>query len=41
MFIDYGDSIGQSKLIVPKKLFTGTARNWNTTLKIGELLEGN
>jgi len=41
MFIDYGDTIGQSKLIVPKKLFTGTARNWNTTLKIGELLEGN
>lgn len=39
MFIDYGDSIGQSKLIVPKKLFTGTARNWNTTLKIADMLE--
>lgn len=38
MFIDYGDSIGQSKLLIPKKLFTGTARNWNTTLKIAELL---
>lgn len=40
IFIDYGDSIGQSKLLIPKKLFTGTARNWNTTLKIAEMLEG-
>lgn len=39
IFIDYGDSIGQSKLIIPKKMFTGTARNWNTTLKIAALLE--
>ena len=39
IFIDYGESIGQSKLIIPKKLFTGTARNWNTVLKIVDLLE--
>lgn len=39
LFIDYGDSIGQSKLIIPKKLFTGTARNWNTVLKIADALE--
>lgn len=38
IFIDYGDSIGQSKLIIPKKLFTCTARNWNTVLKIAEAL---
>ncbi len=39
IFIDYGDSIGQSKLVIPKKLFTGTARNWNTALKIADALE--
>jgi len=38
IYIDYGDSIGQSKLILPKKVCTGTARNWNTMLKLGEML---
>jgi uncharacterized protein (DUF1697 family) len=38
LFIDYGDSTGLSKLVIPKKLFTGTARNWNTVLKIAEAL---
>lgn len=38
LFIDYGDSIGLSKLVIPKKLFTGTARNWNTTLEIAKAL---
>lgn len=38
IFIDYGDSIGQSKLILPKKLVTGTARNWNTMLKLEAML---
>src|ERR1700754_4217029 len=32
--LDYGPSIGQSKLFRPKKLCTGTARNWNTMLKL-------
>lgn len=36
--IDYGDSIGQSKLILPKKMVTGTARNWNTMLKLDVML---
>ncbi len=40
VFIDYGGSIGQSKLVIPSKLFTGTARNWNTVLKIAEALAG-
>jgi uncharacterized protein (DUF1697 family) len=38
IYIDYGYSIGQSKLILPKKVCTGTARNWNTMLKLGEML---
>lgn len=38
IYIDYGDSIGQSKLILPKKLVTGTARNWNTVLKLDAML---
>lgn len=38
IYIDYGDSIGESKLILPKKLVTGTARNWNTLLKLNEML---
>ncbi|MBI1360738.1 MAG: DUF1697 domain-containing protein [Alphaproteobacteria bacterium] len=38
IFIDYGASIGQSKLLLPKKAATGTARNWNTMLKLGEML---
>ncbi len=38
IYIDYGDSIGQSKLILPKKVCTGTARNWNTMLKLNGML---
>lgn len=38
IFIDYGDSIGQSKLVLPKKFATGTARNWNTMLKLDAML---
>lgn len=38
IYVDYGDSIGQSKLILPKKLVTGTARNWNTVLKLDAVL---
>jgi uncharacterized protein (DUF1697 family) len=38
IFIDYGPSIGESKLILPKKLCTGTARNWNTMLKLDAML---
>ncbi len=38
IFIDYGESIGQSKLILPKKMVTGTARNWNTMLKLDAML---
>jgi uncharacterized protein (DUF1697 family) len=38
IFIDYGPSIGESKLVVPKKLCTGTARNWNTLLKLDAIL---
>lgn len=38
IYIDYGPSIGQSKLILPKKLATGTARNWNTMLKLDAML---
>lgn len=38
IYIDYGDSIGQSKLVLPKKLATGTARNWNTMLKLDAML---
>jgi uncharacterized protein (DUF1697 family) len=38
IYIDYGDSIGHSKLIVPKKVCTGTARNWNTVLKVNAAL---
>ncbi len=40
IYIDYGDSIGQSKLILPKQLCTGTARNWNTVLKLQDMLTG-
>ena len=40
IYIDYGDSIGQSKLLLPKKACTATARNWNTVLKINEMLRG-
>jgi uncharacterized protein (DUF1697 family) len=39
IYIDYGPSIGQSKLLLPKKLCTGTARNWNTMLKLQAMLE--
>lgn len=38
IFIDYGPSIGQSKLSLPKKVATGTTRNWNTMLKLGAML---
>lgn len=38
IYIDYGPSIGESKLILPKKLVTGTARNWNTVLKLDAML---
>ena len=38
IYIDYGPSIGQSKLILPKKVCTGTARNWNTVLKLNDML---
>jgi uncharacterized protein (DUF1697 family) len=38
IFIDYGPSIGESKLILPKKLCTGTARNWNTMRKLDAML---
>jgi uncharacterized protein (DUF1697 family) len=38
IYIDYGDSIGQSKLILPKKLVSGTARNWNSILKLHAML---
>ena len=38
IYIDYGPSIGESKLILPKKLCTGTARNWNTVLKLDAML---
>lgn len=38
IYIDYGDSIGQSKLVLPKKVCTGTARNWNTMLKLARML---
>jgi uncharacterized protein (DUF1697 family) len=38
IYIDYGLSIGESRLILPKKACIGTARNWNTMLKIEELL---
>ncbi len=36
--IDYGDSIGESKLILPRRMVTGTARNWNTMLKLDAML---
>jgi uncharacterized protein (DUF1697 family) len=39
IYIDYGPSIGQSKLLLPKKTCTGTARNWNTMLKLQAMLE--
>jgi len=38
IYIDYGDSIGGSKLILPKAAATGTARNWNTMLKLNAML---
>jgi uncharacterized protein (DUF1697 family) len=38
IYIDYGPSIGQSKLILPKKVCTGTARNWNTMQKLAGML---
>lgn len=40
IYIDYGASIGESKLVLPKKLCTGTARNWNTMLKLAAMLTG-
>ena len=39
IYIDYGASIGQSKLILPRRACTGTARNWNTVLKLQAMLE--
>jgi uncharacterized protein (DUF1697 family) len=39
IFIDYGDSIGESKLLLPKKLGPYTTRNWNTVLKLKTMLE--
>lgn len=38
IYIDYGDSIGESKLNLPKAVATGTARNWNTMLKLNATL---
>ncbi len=38
IYIDYGASIGQSKLVLPKKVCIGTARNWSTMLKLGAML---
>ncbi len=38
IYVDYGDSIGESKLALPKKLVTGTARNWNSMLKLNAML---
>ena len=38
IYIDYGASIGQSKLVLPKTVCTGTARNWNTMLKLEAML---
>ena len=38
IYIDYGASIGQSKLMLPKKIGAGTARNWNTMLKLNQML---
>jgi uncharacterized protein (DUF1697 family) len=38
IYIDYGDSIGQSKLVLPRRVCTGTARNWNTVLKLDKML---
>jgi uncharacterized protein (DUF1697 family) len=39
IYIDFGDSIGRSKLILPKNSAIGTARNWNTMLKLNEMLK--
>lgn len=38
IYIDFGDSIGLSKLILPKNSAIGTARNWNTMLKLDAML---
>lgn len=38
IYIDYGPSIGQSKLLIPKKVCTGAGRNWNTMLKLAGML---
>jgi uncharacterized protein (DUF1697 family) len=38
IYIDYGPSIGKSKLLIPKKVCTGTGRNWNTMLKLADML---
>jgi uncharacterized protein (DUF1697 family) len=42
LYVTYGDGIGTSKLtnvVIEKSLATrGTARNWNTVLKIRDLL---
>ena len=38
IYIDYGPSIGESKLLLPRKTCTGTARNWNTLLKLQTML---
>jgi uncharacterized protein (DUF1697 family) len=39
IYIDYGPSIGLSKLVLPKRSVTGTGRNWNTMLKLKAMLE--
>ena len=45
VYIVYPDGIGNSKLtaaIIEKRLGTrGTARNWNTVLKLGQLVGGS
>jgi uncharacterized protein (DUF1697 family) len=38
IYIDYGPSIGKSKLLIPKKVCIGTGRNWNTMLKLAGML---
>jgi len=39
IYIDYGPSIGLSKLTLPRNSAVGTARNWNTMLKLKAMLE--
>lgn len=38
IYIAYPDGAGQSKLLLPKALGPGTARNWNTMLKLNAML---